>query len=254
MILPEDEVIIDLKTSCTKDEAVAKMLGWMKGSIRKRVINVTEHGIPADELPYLHTFEGPLESYLVDLRNAATDELLKAFEMDAADDVRVEKDNAVDKCVEKIELAHAYLADIDDELAKGELSALRIDKENTRKFGEERITIRSLHDWALKKYGLHILTSSKSATSVEDASVPSEQPSMNVEVDITKKQSKLHLQEKAILEEIAKRGLDAKDLPANEPGKCGVKNEIRTALKDHPLFNGKTTFDKAWQRVRGLNR
>ena len=35
MINPEDEVIDDLRTSCTRDEAVIKMFGWMQGPIHK---------------------------------------------------------------------------------------------------------------------------------------------------------------------------------------------------------------------------
>jgi hypothetical protein len=30
MINPEDEIIVDLSTSCTKEVAVTKLFGWMK--------------------------------------------------------------------------------------------------------------------------------------------------------------------------------------------------------------------------------
>lgn len=259
MILPEDDVFIDFKTNCTKEEAVAKMLGWTKGALRKRVISVTENGIPADELPYLQIFEGPLEDYLIDLRNAAVDEFYKSLETDAPHDVIVDKENAVKKCDEQIQLAGTYLAGITDELAKGKLSTLRIDKEATNKTGKKHITIQSLHDWALEKYGINILGLSTPVATVRTASVSSKQLSTNAEADIgkkqntVKKQSKLLQQEEAISNEIAKQGYDAKKLPKNEKGKRGVKSEINAALEKDTLFEGKTTFDKAWQRLRDHN-
>lgn len=160
MILPEDDLFIDYRTSCTNEEAVAKMLGWMKGCGRKRVINMTEYGIPANELPYLHSLESSLEEQLMEIRNAAQHEFYKALEADAPHDVLVEKENAVIKCGEQIEMAGIYLADIDDELAKRKSPALRIDQEATNKSGIRHITLRSLKEWARAEYGVVIDLSS----------------------------------------------------------------------------------------------
>jgi len=38
-------------------------------------------------------------------------------------------------------------------------------------------------------------------------------------------------------------------LPRNEPGKPGVKAVVRAALQASSLFEGSTTFDKAWERL-----
>jgi hypothetical protein len=51
-----------------------------------------------------------------------------------------------------IEQARSYMLDIVDELARGDASGLRLDKESTAKYGEECITIRSLDEWCAAKY------------------------------------------------------------------------------------------------------
>jgi hypothetical protein len=50
-----------------------------------------------------------------------------------------------------VQEAHSYLMDITDELAKHE-SELRIDQDATAKVGSTCITIRSLEEWAGKRY------------------------------------------------------------------------------------------------------
>ena len=157
MINAEDEVYVDLSTSCTKDEAVAKMLGWMQGQKRLKYIQVSEHGIPADQLPYLHTLEAPLNEYLMALREAARHELLDAVEAGAADEVIYEKDDAVAKCDALISKAMSYFLDIGEELDKGELSELKIDRSKFESSDEVHITLKSLDRWARKNYGIPIL-------------------------------------------------------------------------------------------------
>jgi hypothetical protein len=57
--------------------------------------------------------------------------------------------------------AATYLADINDELAKGGASALRIDSMATAKSGVVHISLRSLDDWASRRYGISILGDSE---------------------------------------------------------------------------------------------
>lgn len=64
------------------------------------------------------------------------------------------------------------------------------------------------------------------------------------------KKPALREQEQVILTKIEELGYDSKALPKPPPGKSGVRAEVRKALSDSSLFNGVTTFDKAWQRLR----
>lgn len=160
MINPVDEVFIDLRTSCTKDEAVAKMLGWMKGNIRPKYIEVTEHGIPAEQLQHLHSLEGSLQDELLEQREAARRKLIEAAESDG--DIG-EAYEAVEKCDDLIRKAATYLLDIDDEISKGESSDLRIDRQATDSSGIIHITIKSLDQWA-RQYGISIIEASASNT------------------------------------------------------------------------------------------
>lgn len=59
----------------------------------------------------------------------------------------------------------------------------------------------------------------------------------------------LREQEKAILGKLVELGYNPKALPPYESGKPGVRAEIRKTLSSSPLFEGKTTFKKAWERI-----
>ena len=157
---PEDDVIISLRTSFTKDEAVAKLLGWMQGPITKRVINVTEHGIPENQLPELSSLHGSLQNTLNEVLQAARAELIDAAEEGAPDDVLKEKEEAVERCKEYSQKAHEYLLDIDDELSKGRDSLIRIDQFETERTGIPHLTLKSLDKWAKEQYGISLLDDS----------------------------------------------------------------------------------------------
>lgn len=157
MINPEDEILIDLRTSCTKDEAAAKMLGWMQGNIHSKYIKVTEDGISGDQLPFLQSLEGSLQDQLQELHEAARNALLDAAEANLSDEIIQERVAAITRCNALTQNAGAYLAAIEDELAKGEASGLRIDRQATDETGEIHITIKSLDDWANTKYGISII-------------------------------------------------------------------------------------------------
>lgn len=156
MFNAEDDVIPKLEASCTKEVAVAKMLGWLQGTIRKRVIDVSEHGISADQMPHLLQLQGSLEEHLLELRNNASAKFIKAAEDEAPLDIIEEKEKAVFECDNLINLAAIYLQDITEELAKGDGFLLNIDQEATKKSGTTYITLNSLKVWALKKYGIAI--------------------------------------------------------------------------------------------------
>ena len=59
-------------------------------------------------------------------------------------------------------------------------------------------------------------------------------------------------QEKKILNAITELGYEPSKLPEREQGKDGVKALVRARLANDELFDGRTIFDKAWERLRGF--
>lgn len=57
-------------------------------------------------------------------------------------------------------------------------------------------------------------------------------------------------QEVSILNAIHHLGFDPKSMPVNKGGTSGVKSKVRHYLAAEKLFEGSTTFDKAWERLR----
>lgn len=157
MIRPEDEIIVDLSGSCTKDEAVAKLLGWMKGPIRPKIIRMTEHGISEDQLPLLPSMEDPLNVQLQEIREAASQAFIAAAETNATNEELEEKENAVTHVDLLIRKASSYMSDIDEELSKGEDSEIKIDPHAFEQNGITHITLRSLDRWAQQRYGISVL-------------------------------------------------------------------------------------------------
>lgn len=175
MINPEDEILPDFRASCTKEEAVAKMLGWMHGPIRRKYIQVTENGISADQLPFLHSLEGSLQDQLMELREAARQELIKAADAGAPAEALQGHANAVVECEELMKTAASYLIDINDEIAKGESSALRIDRSATDNAGVIHLTLKSIDQWAKNEYSISILNPVESKASGESTPEESQQ-------------------------------------------------------------------------------
>jgi len=156
MANPEDEVFIDLSTSCTAEAAAAKMIGWMKDQKRAKVIKVTEAGIDDIQLPYMDFSKGHLAEYLNDLRESASVAFLNAIVAEEPHEACLELENKVKKCDELIRTVYDYLADINEEINKEGNSELTIDKYQTENRGEKYITHRSLEKWALKHHGIDI--------------------------------------------------------------------------------------------------
>jgi hypothetical protein len=163
------------------DVAVAKMLGWMRGHIRKRIIQGTEYGIPEDQLPYLHSLEGPLQEQLLEMRIAARQALEVAAENYTSDDTFYydlrDKEEAVIRCDELLNKAATYFRDIQDEISKGGLSDLKIDQQATVQTGETHLTLNSIDRWAKGKYGISIIENSNAQESTQKiADKSDEQP------------------------------------------------------------------------------
>lgn len=61
-------------------------------------------------------------------------------------------------------------------------------------------------------------------------------------------------QEAGILAELVNLGYNPLQLPKNDPGKSGVKAEVKRALGSKGIWNHVTVFDKAWERLLGDRR
>ena len=157
MINPEDEIVVDMRASCTQEEAVIKLLGWSRGPFLRKYVHITESGFPQADLPFIHASHLSLAEQLVENREVARSALIDAAEADSSDDILAERENAVQVCDDLIRKAHEYRLDIADELAKDAESKLRVDRSIIPGDNGPHITLRSLDSWAREKYGVSLL-------------------------------------------------------------------------------------------------
>jgi hypothetical protein len=184
MAYPSVDCIINLrKKSCSIEDAVAKLLGWLKGPVSHGSIRVDNGPITIEQLEYLDTLVFSLEDHLISLRQDAIYKLDDAVIADAPDDVkRPLLDAAID--VEfLIEKAKGYFLDIQEELDKGELSELVEDHSEKDASGKAYITIKSLDRWSRKRYGIKIpdavVTSAPEQIDTKSLSVENENRSVS---------------------------------------------------------------------------
>lgn len=165
MINPEDETIIVNNLSCTKDEAVAKMLGWMRSPVRLKYIKVASTGIQPDQLEHLHSIEGSILDFLNEQRQFARDSL-QAIADEAAATEDEDRKNSIYELINQHDAAimtwqaltvkaSTYLNAIDTELAKGKLSTLKID-DTAGENDEPLIMLDSLDKWAQANFDIAI--------------------------------------------------------------------------------------------------
>lgn len=252
MINSEDDIYIDFKSSLTKDEAVAKLLGWLNGNRRVKIAEVPDGVLSPSFFAKLHTLEGSLQSMLQTYRDIASNAFVDAFEKNNEYDDQVQAlDIIVKEWDSSIDKAAIYFMDIDDELSKGEKSSLRIVPKLGASKGLPHITMSSLNEWAQSKYGVAIYPAFEPISQKQQENLSRTNTLVEAVTAIAKPKQKLRLQENIILDEIKKLNLDSKLLPKRLEGSGGTKLVIRTALKDNALFKGTSTvFDKAWERLR----
>jgi hypothetical protein len=223
-------VDIDLRTSCTRDEAIAIALGI--GLIR---FLPPDEDATQEEIEIIESATFCLPEYLHEERDSLESDYVEAKYDQLSNKVISEKRAALDQFVVSIERAQELLREFDDEVAIGELSKIRLLE--TNKLGIKYYTLNSVSRW------------------VEEIThrtpVPPTYSLSDVDLEVSKpvKQSKLRAQEEAILAEIGNLGHDPKILTKYVSGKHGVKSEVRKSLKENHLFAGSTTFDKAWQKL-----
>lgn len=189
---PTDNANLDMRTSCTKEEAAAKLIGWMKGNVRHDYpIDVDEDEITRDNLVYTHSLVYSLPEHLTILRNAEWNRYNEAVCDGLPEEVLGEKAYALAECDDLIRKVAVYLCDIDEELDKefdqAGASILRLDRQSTADSGKLHITIRSLDKWAQDKYGISILDDGEPKSAVRPSRQVEEQ---NEEFDASKGLSK----------------------------------------------------------------
>jgi len=227
-ILIEEETVFDLSASCTKDQAVMRILGWGQGSVFKLAIPITEDGISPEDLRQMHPEAMTLSERLQDMAEHARNALILGAENGTSQEELGRLDDEVEKVRQLAARARELRMDIEDELSKGENSILRIDDDATNSSGVTHINIRSLEKWIAEP---------------DSSEAPNAKKS--------RPRQKLREQEEAISRVIEELGHSPKSLPHQEPGKKGVKSAVNSKLADDPLFKDKrTSFNKAWERLR----
>jgi len=160
---PFYDIAFNFATSLSKDDAVLAMLGWMKRPFRE--VSEKEHkhyyDYPDDEE---EIYEPNLTDILRNLKESAdADYSIAKFEK-LGDEIVAEKLAEIKKSHLLIDTAYRFLCAINDELAKGEESALRIDQLATTNPKFPFITIGSLDKWARKKHKIEIFKSPLTTT------------------------------------------------------------------------------------------
>ena len=195
------ETVVDLSTSCNKGVAVAKLIGWMKGSIFQEVAVANPKDKDKIYIEELSRFEK--ENYLQEMlsfrRDCASQAL--AARTDATPEELQEIKDAISNIDALIHKAFIYTTDIEEELAKGHNSEILIDLKKSEQTGVTHITLRSLDRWAKKKYGISILDDQEQHISSEGSRA---QPSMQEkEEDLDSNEGSPGVREKNILVTLA---------------------------------------------------
>lgn len=154
---PLGNVIVDSDTSCNLEDAVAKMLGWLREPLRIHPDEINIHKFTLGQMPYLPKLYYSLDDHLAILIENAADNLKAADnDSDTSEEIKSKTIGAFLDCEDLIKKAVAYKSAINTELAKEKKSALKIDIQQTNNLNETYITLDSLCDWAKANYGISI--------------------------------------------------------------------------------------------------
>ncbi len=228
------------RTSVTVDEAVAILLGVMNGPVSFQAMS--------DEVS--NEEQDVLDSLTYDLRAELRDEIT-ALISDRAEAILAKKPQDVIDAIETElkryreldDLAFAYRCAIEDELGNGEASALRRDAARSNA-QDTYITLSSLDAWAVEKGCREsILTPVPKVTSSNATETECQKKALRV-------RRRHRDQEEAIVAKIKQLGYTPLELPKNDPGKPGVKAQVRDVLQASNLFGTSKIFDHAWERLR----
>jgi hypothetical protein len=171
---PYFEIEFDFTTSLSKEDAVLAMLGWR---MKKPFREVTESECDYQFRLALGDSTTEEESMMYSNHGLSLFEILYEVKESADSKYGCAKDEApLDEnlIAEKIaniknshlliETAYKFYCHIDDELAKGEKSGLRIDQQATPNPENPYITVMSLAQWASKEYKIDLFPSANQIT------------------------------------------------------------------------------------------
>ena len=211
------------RTSITIDEAIYILLGRSTGPIEMYPLD-TDCEEAWAERPSFH-----LDDHLeVDL-DVLEGEYDRAKYEKQPEEVIAKISAAIKREEALIDQADLYRSAIEDELNKGEQSALRVDTKLSNA-AYTFITLHSFNEWR----------KCSADQSNESAPLSSNGPDK-------KSRKRMRDQRDAILEEIWRQGLDPQALPPYSPGKRGVKSDILESLANLELFAADTAFENAWE-------
>ena len=243
-----DKYVLDAawsKPFVTVDEAVGMLLRMLDGPVQFR----STHDSPtAEEEEFLDGLAFSLVEQLTEDVERAQSALAEAKHDGQPNEVLDTKRAVVDEAKAAIARARTFICDIEDELGRGESSALRTDKTRSST-ASVQLTITSLDEWARKKYGIALLPRDASVDAGQERQAAPLAAADEVGKGGRGNRTKQREQEDAIKAEIERLCYDPKLLPRNIPGKSGVKSKVSNALKNNALFQGTTIFDKAWDRL-----
>ena len=154
---PLDNHLLDTNTTCNKEEAIAKMLGWLRSPLRFDPQEIRIGNITIEEMPYLHELKHDVDEYLTMFREEAAENFFN-IDNDASASVETKQKatEALANCHYLIDVAAIYRCALEDELIKESGSRLRIHKASSESNNQLHITLKSLFDWANEEFELDI--------------------------------------------------------------------------------------------------
>ncbi len=251
-----DEGIPNLRASYTVDEAVARLIGWLRSPISRKYIQVTEHGVSADQMVHMAKLEWSLDEALNDQRESARAALQAARQRGARASTRAKLVTQLNEAEELIGKARAYRQDLVDAINR-ESDVFIVDREETKRSGLTHYTARSLDDWASSKYGrqcsshdlatVDVLASESTDAGSQDAGdskLPMSKTALasllvtfavvveDLSEQLTGLQAGGRPNAKAIAERVVKRLTSRPHGPAAGQGSEAVRKRIGAALKE----------------------
>ncbi len=143
------DILIDPRTSCTRDEAVAIILGRRTFDPIYRDLNPGDDPEEVQER-FMEWLDLSVFETLMDERDGILMEMDDALEEPRNQKVIDDCKARISDCDEVIRRAKRIFCDIDDEIAKGPQGLLRLDLAATEKTGQPQITLSSIRAWKEK--------------------------------------------------------------------------------------------------------
>jgi hypothetical protein len=144
-------------TSVTLDEAVANLLSGLRGPA---VFTSNSEGLSDEDYEFLSGLRFDLFERLDEDKQSLESDLFEAKYEKKPDHIIAEIEAAIVAHANKIDQAKRYLCALEDELNKGDSSALRLDQMRSSP-DFPYITMASLDEWARGRYSISIIESGR---------------------------------------------------------------------------------------------